>query len=179
MQGRVPLSELGQRAGQVFLDVVGQGPEGRDVQDPGLVRQPFGPQEPVQGPEKPSQCLSGARGGRDERVPALADERPALCLRRRGGTQHLSEPGLHARMEGLERIAHVPGSPGDIFPITPRGAPPSPPRCDDRSRAGTQRRSGSTLSSRRSPRGRCPVSHRQRRSAHRRWWPDRTPCAPG
>src|SRR5207237_5273337 len=53
--------------------------------------------------EEGRERLARSGGGRDERMAALADERPAVELRRGGLSQPGLEPGPHGGVEGIER----------------------------------------------------------------------------
>jgi hypothetical protein len=102
--------ELGERPGEVLLDVVGEGAERRDVDDPGGVRQAARlerlAEEPVERGQEGRQRLARAGGGGDEDVPPRGDERPGLRLWRGGGPEPRREP---AADEGVERLQHPEG----------------------------------------------------------------------
>ena len=111
-QERLLGADLGQRPGQVLLDVVRKGPQRRDVEDLRLVGElrPLA-QQRVDRREERGERLARARGRGDERVPSLADERPALALRRRRLAEPAREPALDRGMEGREgsHAAIIPG----------------------------------------------------------------------
>jgi len=102
-----PDAELGERLEEVLLDVVAQGLQGRDVEDPGLVAElPLRgvAEEPVEAGEEGGERLARARRRGDEHVSAGADDGPAANLGLGGLAQALGEPSLHHRMKGLQRI---------------------------------------------------------------------------
>ncbi len=82
-----------QRGPQVALDVVGEGLERRDVDDPDALSEALGlPREPVDPPEEGRQGLAGARRGADQGVLARGDRGPAGRLGGRGGLERRLEP---------------------------------------------------------------------------------------
>ena len=109
--GRGP--DADERRPQVLLDIDRQRPQRRDVDDgraPPLA--PAGAaggrvgRQPVDAPQEGRQRLARAGGGQDERVVALGDGRPPLCLGRRGG----AEAGLEPRPDGgREQVQRHPG----------------------------------------------------------------------
>ena len=79
-------ADAGERRPQVLLDVDGQGPQRRDVEQPGAVLAVVGRRrrhQPVDAPQEGGERLARAGGGQDQRVVARRDGRPALGLRRR------------------------------------------------------------------------------------------------
>ena len=100
----------GQRGPQVPLDVVGQGFERADVQDPhggARGRRARGrgrSNEPIDAPQEGGQRLAAARGGVEEDVAAAGDRRPALHLGRRRRGEGVPEPRCDGRREARERV---------------------------------------------------------------------------
>ena len=93
----------GERRPQVALDVVGEGLQRRDVEDPAarlllVGRRRVGGQ-PVEGPEEGGQGLARPGGGQDQGVGAAADRLPALLLGRGGRVERGLEPGPGDRRE--------------------------------------------------------------------------------
>ena len=94
--------DAGQRRPQVAVDVVGQGLEGRDVEDPApllLERGRLLTDEPVDDPEEGGQGLARSRGRQDQAVLALADGLPALLLGGGRRRERTLEPGACQRGE--------------------------------------------------------------------------------
>ena len=76
--GHAQRAQLGQRLEEVLAHVVGQRLEGRDVDDLHLFRERIAlPDHRVQAGEEGSQSLARPGGGRDQRVLAGLDARPA------------------------------------------------------------------------------------------------------
>ena len=105
-RGSVLLGQRGdlfQRGRQVFLDVVGQGFEGRNVDYLRRVGQfcihPL-PHQLIDAGEEGGEGLARSRGSGDERVPSLGDGRPAGGLGLRGHVEPAAEPALN---DGMER----------------------------------------------------------------------------
>ena len=95
-------ADLGERLGEVLLNVVRERLEGRDVHHLGLVPQgavqPLTKQGIDRGEER-RERLPRARGGRDQRVPAGLNDRPGATLR----LGRIAEPRLEpARDDGME-----------------------------------------------------------------------------
>ncbi len=103
----VPLGgqpDAGHGRPQVLLDVERQGPQRRDVQDPGparLVRHGAGDQ-PVDGREEGRERLAAAGRGADQRVIAIDDGWPPLDLCGRGHGEGRGEPGPDRGREPLQ-----------------------------------------------------------------------------
>ena len=97
-QGFDPLEGVG----EVALDVVGEGLEGRDVDDLGPLGQPSVQacaHQAVETGEEGGQSLARARGRGDEGVSSLGDGRPALGLCLCRPVEAVTEPGLDQRMK--------------------------------------------------------------------------------
>ena len=89
------LQELGQRPLQVALDVVGQGPQRRDVEDVRLIAQLPAQrqvQEAVEAGQERRQCLARAGRGRDQGILPLQDAGPAQPLGFGGRGKAFLEP---------------------------------------------------------------------------------------
>ena len=103
-QGGGP-GDAGQRRAEVALDVVGQGLERRDVQDPdepGLLpgrRWARFANEPVEAPQERGQGLAAAGRRVDQGVPAGRDRCPAPDLGRGRGRERRLEPVANGRAE--------------------------------------------------------------------------------
>ncbi len=100
------------RGRQVRVDVAAQRLERRHVDDADLVGQrrlqPFGEQF-VEGDQERGQRLAGPGRRGNQRVPALADRRPALRLSRRRRAERGGKPPLHGGVKGLQaRTAKPP-----------------------------------------------------------------------
>ena len=108
--------DAGQRRPQVPLDVVGQGLQRRDVQDPdvaGIIPARRGTRvgrKAVQAPQEGRQRLAAPRRGVDERVTSGRDRRPTERLGVRRGFEARLEParGPPARTVRADREAVVP-----------------------------------------------------------------------
>ena len=88
---------------QVFLDVVGQGFEGRNVdhlRGVGQLRIHALPHQLIDAGEEGGEGLAGPGGSGDERVPPPGDGRPADGLGFRGSVETAAEPALD---DGMER----------------------------------------------------------------------------
>ncbi len=98
---------------EVALDVVGQGLERGDVEradrslDATLLRRARLVDQPVEAPQERGERLARPRGRMDQRVPALADRRPARRLGRRRRLERRLEPGPHRGPERREGIVDV------------------------------------------------------------------------
>ena len=106
-----------QRCAQVPLDVDGQRLERGDVEHPGPRRggfrgPPGGTGQPVHGPQKRGQCLARPGRGDDQRVVAVGDGRPGLCLRGCGLHEGAREPLPRQRAEAVQRIRRGIGGSG-------------------------------------------------------------------
>ena len=80
-------ADAGERRPQVLLDVDGEGPQRRDVEDPGAGVAVGGRRlghQAVDAPQEGGEGLARAGGGQDQRVAPAGDGRPALGLGRRG-----------------------------------------------------------------------------------------------
>jgi hypothetical protein len=96
-------ADLAERRLEVLLDVVGEGPQRRDVEDLGLVREALAlAEELVERRQERRERLARPGGRRDQDVGAFPDLRPALALRRRRLAEPAFEPGSDGRMEGVE-----------------------------------------------------------------------------
>ena len=86
-----------QRCPEVLLDVEGQGPQRRQVEEAGAVLAigRLGGDEPVDAPEERGERLARAGGRQDQRVGARGDGRPALDLGRRRLGEGGREPLPH------------------------------------------------------------------------------------
>ena len=106
------------RGGQVFLDVVGQCLERRDVDHVGLVGQPalnaFAHQ-PVDGDEERSQGLARAGGRGDQGMLSRLDGGPGFDLRGRGRGKGGPEPSRHGGMECVQHNIRGGGQWGGMF----------------------------------------------------------------
>ncbi len=94
-------SDLTQRAFQVFLDVIAQGLQRRDVKDLSAVCKIAAQRlahQPINTDQECCQRLAGASGRGDERGAAGKDVRPALLLWLSGRTEFIDEPFLHQGM---------------------------------------------------------------------------------
>ena len=92
------LLDLGERAVEILLHVVGERLERGDVDDLRGGRERAGDgqaQESIDGDEKRGQRFAGAGGRGDERSFAAQDGGPALLLRFGGGTEFGEEPLGH------------------------------------------------------------------------------------
>ena len=101
--GKPPVDAF-ERHLQVPVHVVAERLEGRDVEHAGGVRErtPAAvPHQGVDGGEEPGQCLAGAGGRRDERVPARRHRLPRLLLARGGLAQVRGEPGRDGGVESV------------------------------------------------------------------------------
>ena len=102
-------ADFGEGNLEIVVDVVGQGLERGDVDDPGLVGELALPlriaDQTIDADQEGGQRLSGAGGSGDQGVAAPGDGRPArgLGLGRSTGKTSL-EPGANDGMEGLECI---------------------------------------------------------------------------
>ena len=97
----------GQRCTQVLLDIEGEGPQGRDVEDAGAARAVLGSEardERVDGRQEGGERLAAARRRADEGVLARQDRRPPLHLRRRRLGERRGEPGPHGGRERPEYL---------------------------------------------------------------------------
>ena len=100
----VGVADLREGPLEVLLDVVAEGLEGRDVEDARFVGEVgAGRQEAVDRVEEGGEGLAAAGGGGDQRVPAGADEGPALNLGWRRAAETSLEPLADRRMESLQR----------------------------------------------------------------------------
>ena len=109
-----------QRSGQILVDVVGEGLQGRDVYHLGLVGKAAGEPVPDQGidtGQERGKRLAGAGWGGDEGVASAGDGRPPGFLRRSWGVEPAIEPLLD---DGVE-LGQGHG------PILAYGAAPIPP----------------------------------------------------
>ena len=104
----------GQGRPQVPLDVVGQGLERADVQDPDRARRRPGRHRPrrsggqtIEAPEERGEGLAAPGRGVDERVPAGRDRGPATRLRVRRRLERALEPGPDRRPEARQRIGRA------------------------------------------------------------------------
>src|SRR2546427_7843717 len=95
----------GKRAAQVALDVVVQGLERRDIDEP----QTFAALgvELVDAVEEGRERLAGARGRLDQRVPAARNRRPTELLGGSRRAERFLEPGSRQGAENGERV-HLP-----------------------------------------------------------------------
>ena len=112
-QGRPALlgeaAYLGQGPGQVALDVVRQGLEGRDVDDLGRLGQAAvqpGPDEAVQAGHEGGQGLAGAGGRGHQGVGPARNGGPPLGLRAGRGLEAATEPLPDQRMKLREYAGH-------------------------------------------------------------------------
>ena len=95
-----------ERGAQVALDVVGEGLQRGDVDEPGaarVVRDRLG-DEAIEAPEEGGEGLPGARGGRQQNVLAARDRRPRLGLRRGRLREGAGKPVAYRLGERCERI---------------------------------------------------------------------------
>ena len=99
-------AQAGKRAAEVALDVVVEGLERRDVQDPRALLGSRRRGEPIERHEKRSQRLARAGRCAQEHVAAAGNGRPAPRLRRRGPVREgFAQPGRSDRRErGVERV---------------------------------------------------------------------------
>ncbi len=110
-------ADAGERRFEVEPDVVRQGLQRRDVDDAGLIGQPFGVEasthQAVERREERRQRLAGTGRRGDQRVAAGVDRRPGGRLRRGRRREGLAEPVRDRRMESFEesrrRRATAPG----------------------------------------------------------------------
>ena len=119
VQPGLPLPDPLQRQGEVALDVVVQGLEGRHVEDVHtgpVVAGASVAEQTVESPEEGRQRLAGAGRGGHEEVAAGGDQRPGPLLSRCGHPQGVPEPPRHRGEELRQRVAGVPR----------RTRPPSP-----------------------------------------------------
>ena len=96
--------------GEVPVDVRAQRLEGRDVEDPSLLREDALealPQQQVQLYKEGGQGFSGPRGGGDQCVPAGPDGLPTLLLRGGRLAQPLGEPAGDDGMKRRQRHAEI------------------------------------------------------------------------
>ena len=96
------LDIYGQRLLEIFLDVVRERLERRDIEDVDFVRQP--PRQPlddqvVDGGEEGRQRLARPGRGGDQGVTVPRGDRPGLYLRARGRGKALPEPPGDGRVE--------------------------------------------------------------------------------
>ena len=93
-----------QRGLQVLLDVVGEGLQRRDVDEPRLSLRTGLRHEAVETPEEGGERLARAGGRRHEHVLAGGDSGPRLLLRGGGPLEAAREPVTHLCRERAERI---------------------------------------------------------------------------
>ena len=90
------LADAGERRHEIFLHVVGERLQRRDVDDLRLVRQAAGQalaHQRIDGSEKGGERLARAGGRGDQHMFARLDRGPSLGLRRRRRREAASEPG--------------------------------------------------------------------------------------
>ena len=90
---------------EVAEDVLVEGLQRRDVEDPDPARPPGDAPEVVQAGQERRERLARAGGGEDQRVPPRGDRRPAEPLRGRRRAERRPEPGGHRRQEVFEAVA--------------------------------------------------------------------------
>src|SRR5881394_3116909 len=99
-------TDLGERLREVFLDVVRERLERRDVDALNLILQyavePLA-DERINRRKERRKCLTGPGGRGDEDVVALLNDRPRPLLRLGGLLEALGEPVLNNRMEARQR----------------------------------------------------------------------------
>ena len=100
-------ADAAQRGAQVALDVVPEGLERRDVDQPHAPLPRVGRRrlgdEAVERPQERGKRLAGTGGRRDQRVLPRRDGRPGLRLGRRGLLERTREPVTDLRRERRER----------------------------------------------------------------------------
>ena len=100
--------QFGERPLQIFLHVVAESPQRRDVDDAGLVRKRFAlTSEVVDRREIASNRFAGAGGGGNQRVMPLANQRPATALGFGGFAKAIGKPTLNRRIKIGQRHTRI------------------------------------------------------------------------
>ncbi len=108
-----PLKQILQffeRAEEVALNIVVQGPEWGNINDTGQSGAPLSRNQLIQCPEKGGECFTASGGSRDEQMLSRGDFGPGLLLNIGGLTDSFLKPSINEGMEESTENLYPPAS---------------------------------------------------------------------